>query len=85
MDSLAWAFICIRFSVLLLGLWLEKKPWGWGRRGDTSITRLRVFNFPESIIKQIPAAAWQPSQTFVESKLQVGDLSEVITRLAQDS
>lgn len=41
---------------------------------------LRVFNFPETVIKSISAAAWQPSQTFVGRKLQGGDLSEVIAR-----
>jgi hypothetical protein len=40
-----------------------------------------VFNFPEAVIKQILAAAWQPSQTFVGRKLRIGDLSEIITKL----
>lgn len=42
---------------------------------------LRVFNFPETVIKQISAAAWQPTQTFVGRKLRQGDLSEETARL----
>lgn len=42
---------------------------------------LRVFNFPETVIKQISAAAWQPAQTFVGRKLRQGDLSEELAQL----
>ena len=41
-----------------------------------------MSNFPETVIKQISAAAWQLSQpSFVGRKLGGGDLSEVIVRL----
>lgn len=61
-------------------------PWkrgrGGGLEGGTHPSPLfRVFNFPETVIKQISALVWQPSQTFVGRKLRGCDLSEVIARL----
>lgn len=33
----------------------------------------KVLNLPETVTKQISAATWQPSQTFVARKLRQGD------------
>lgn len=65
----------------LCGCWVcgQKRGHGGWAGGEMHPSPLsRVFNFPETVIKQISAVARQPSQTFVERKLRGGDWSEVI-------
>lgn len=71
------------YSVLHVaaGSAIRKEAMGVGWRGDASVTLFRVFNFPETVIKQISARVWQASQTFVGRKLRGGDLSEVTASL----